>query len=232
MDLSVRANVHELMDAEDIDASIYRRCLSDLASVNRVTLTHRATLSFLSKATAGLAAGTELSILDVAFGHGDLLRAISTWAKKRSFKANLTGIDLNPRSAQAARAETTGEQNITYITGDVFGFAPSKVPDFIVTSQFTHHLADGQIIEFLKWLETESACGWHIADLHRHVIPYYGFRFLARVFGWHRIVRLDGTASIARAFTRADWERYLKTASVVAKISWHPLFRFGIGRIK
>jgi 2-polyprenyl-3-methyl-5-hydroxy-6-metoxy-1,4-benzoquinol methylase len=232
MDLSVRADVPELMDAEDLEASIYNRCLSDLAAVNRVTLTHRATLSFLSKATASLAAGTELSIIDVASGHGDLLRAISAWAKKKGFKVSLIGIDLNPRSAQAARAVTSWEQNITYITADVFDFVPSKIPDFIVTSQFTHHLADSQIIEFLRWLETNSARGWHIADLHRHVIPYYGFRFLARMFGWHRIVRLDGTASIARAFTRADWERYLKTAGIGATISWHPLFRFGIGRIK
>jgi SAM-dependent methyltransferase len=232
MDLSARTDMPEVMDDEDLDVSVYDRCLSDLAAVNRITFTHHATLKFLSEATGNLPVGTRLSVLDVASGHGDLLRAIADWGLKKGFVMELTGLDLNPRSAAAASAATSPAQAITYITDDVFTFRPEKNPNFIVTSQFTHHLPDDKIIQLLKWFETTAEAGWHIADLHRHVIPFYGFRLLARLFGWHRIVRLDGTASIARAFTRADWERYLKTAGIEAKISWQPLFRYCVSRIK
>jgi SAM-dependent methyltransferase len=232
MDLSVRADLPELMDAEDLDIVIYNRCLSDLAAVNRVTMTHWATLQFLAEATKHLQAGSKISVLDVGCGHGDLLRGIATWAAKRGFAAELTGLDLNPRSAQAAATASRPDQNIVYITGNVFGFSPISQPDFIVTSQFTHHLPDGDIIRLLHWLDGTALRGWHIADLHRHVIPYYGFRLLTRLFGWHRIVRLDGTISIARSFRRTDWEGYLAAAGIEARITWHPLFRLCVGKIK
>jgi len=232
MDLSARANLPELMDAEDLDIAVYNRCLSDLAAVNRVTLTHRATLQFLSQATEHLRTGSKISILDIGCGHGDLLRGMAAWAAKRGLDADLTGLDLNPRSAHAAATASLPDQKISYITGNVFGFSPEHRPDFIVTSQFTHHLPDGDIVRLLGWLDDTAQRGWHIADLHRHVIPYYGFRFLTRLFGWHRIVRLDGTVSIARSFRREDWETYLAAAGIDARITWHPLFRFCVSKIK
>jgi SAM-dependent methyltransferase len=110
MDLSVRADLPELMDAADLDPIIYDRCLRDLAAVNRVTFTHRATLRWLSNAVESSPSGQEISVLDVAYGQGDLLRAIGTWAAKRGQKIRLSGIDLNPRSAAAARAATRGSR--------------------------------------------------------------------------------------------------------------------------
>jgi 2-polyprenyl-3-methyl-5-hydroxy-6-metoxy-1,4-benzoquinol methylase len=232
MDLANRANLPELMDADGVDVAVYNRCLSDLASVNRVTMTHFPTLRFLSKATRHLPPGSEFAILDVASGHGDLLRNISNWAKKRGFHVNLWGLDMNPRSSKAARDAMRPGQNISFITGDVFNFHPRTAIDFIVTSQFTHHLSDDGVITILKWLETTARRGWHIADLHRHVVPYYGFRVLARIFGWHPIVRYDGTISIARSFRRADWERYLAAGGLKAEIAWYPMFRYCVSRIK
>ena len=113
----------------------------------------------------------------------------------------LEGIDLNPRSAVAAALATPQDMAITWRTGDVFAYRPASPPDFIVSSQFTHHLDDAQVVAFLDWLERTAAWGWFIADLHRHAIPYYGFRLLARLMGWHPIVRYDGTVSIARGLT-------------------------------
>ncbi len=232
MNLSARSNLPELMDAEDLPLADYNACLRDLAAVNRVTLTHRATIGFLNQATKGWAPGTPISVLDLAFGHGDLLRAIAIWTTKRGFVAQLAGVDLNPRSAEAARAATPANQPITYHTANVFGFTPPNPPDFIVTSQFTHHLADADIIQLLTWMDKTAVRGWHIADLHRHVIPYYGFRILCRLFGWHHIVSYDGTISVARSFAKADWQRYLKAAGIDGQISWHLLFRYGVSRIK
>ena len=232
MDLTNRTDLPELMDADDLDAAIYDRCLGDLASVNRMTFTHFPTLRFLSNATRHLPPGSKFSILDVACGHGDLLRNIGNWAQKRGFIVELTGLDMNPRSSKAARDATPAVQGIRFLTGDIFNFLPQTKIDFIVTSQFTHHLPDDGVIAILHWLEAMARQGWHIADLHRHVIPYYGFPVMAWMFGWHPIVRHDGTISIARSFRRADWERYLKAAGLKAKIAWYPLFRYCVSRLK
>ena len=121
--------------------------------------------------------------------------------------------------------------DIDYRTADVFLCAVAGRPDFIVSSHFTHHLSDEGVVNFLTWLDENSGYGWHIVDLHRHALPYYGFPALARMMGWHRIVRKDGVISIARSFRRSDWRNYLDRAGLRADISWH-LFRFCVSRTK
>ena len=232
MNLSIRSTLPEVMDNDDISEVIYQRCLADLSSVNRVTFTHHPTLRWLARATKTLPANSTFSVLDVAYGQGDLLRAISRWAQRRGLQAQLSGIDLNPRSAIAARRATSPEMTINYQTGDVFSYTPATPPDFIVSSQFTHHLGDQDVVKLLTWFEKNALRGWHIADLHRHVIPYYGFRILAGVMGWHRIVGSDGTISIARSFRRQEWKAFLEQAGLQADISWHMAFRLCVSRTK
>lgn len=230
--LARRSPVVELMDGEDISPALYARCLHDLAAVNRITLTHGPTLRWLARATRSLPRGGAIAILDVACGGGDLLRAIRRWADRRGLRATLEGIDLNPRSAVAAAIVTPPEMAIAYRTGDVFDYVPDPAPDFIVTSQFAHHLTDGDVVRLLRWLERHAVRGWFIADLHRHALPYWGFRVLASIAGWHRIVRHDGTVSIARSFRRADWTRLLGEAGIAAETRWHVPFRLCVARLK
>jgi 2-polyprenyl-3-methyl-5-hydroxy-6-metoxy-1,4-benzoquinol methylase len=232
MDLTRRSTASELMDETTTSPEDYARCLADLESVNRITFTHRPTLHWLDQATASLRPGAPVSILDIASGHGDLLRAIHRWSVKRGIRVTLEGIDLNPRSAEAAALATPPEMAITWRTGDVFAYRPASPPDFIVSSQFAHHLDDVQVVAFLAWLERNATWGWFIADLHRHAIPYYGFRLLARLMGWHQIVRYDGTVSIARSFRRPEWERLTALAGVKAEIHWHPMFRLCVSHLR
>ena len=230
MDLSHRRDLPEHMDDPDLPRADYERCLHDLAMVNRVTFTHRPTLGWLAQACRDLPPTTEVSILDVACGEGDLLRAIARWAQRQGRRVRLEGIDLNPRSAVAAAAQTPPDLAIAWRTGDVFAYAPDPRPDFIVSSQFTHHLSDAEVVRFLRWLEAHAARGWFIADLHRATFAYWGFGLLATVARWHPIVRGDGMASVARSFRRADWQRLLAEAGVPAELSWHLAFRWCVGR--
>jgi 2-polyprenyl-3-methyl-5-hydroxy-6-metoxy-1,4-benzoquinol methylase len=231
MEFSSRAVLVEAMDAPGLDEAVYRRCLADLAAVNRVTLTHRPTLRWLGRATKSWRPGSTIRVLDIGYGQGDLLRAIAAWAVRRGFVAELSGIDLNPRAAPVARA-ATADQKIDYRTGDVFAGSLQQLPDFIVTSQVTHHLNDADILRLLVWMEGQARCGWHVADLHRHKAAYYLYPLLARLMRWHRIVRSDGQISVARAFTRADWEKLLAGAKIHAEINWRLLFRYTVSRLK
>ncbi len=228
MDLVRRSNAPEEMDAPSTSEADYARCQRDLAALNRITFTHSSTLRWLDRMTRGLPAGTRISVLDVACGHGDLLRAIRRWADQRQLDVALEGIDLNPRSAREAIAVTRPSMAIAYRTGDVFAYDPSPAPDFIVTSQFAHHLADTDLVNFLVWLDRHAAQGWFIADLHRHAVAYHGFPWLARVAGWHRIVRMDGRISIARGFRRADWRELIAQAGVSARVTWSFPFRWSV----
>ena len=232
MDLSTRSMQDELMDGPDTSAADYAQCLVHLEQVNRFTMTHRPTLHWLAQAMQPIPSTTPVSIFDVAYGHGDLLRAIHQWGVTHSRALTLAGVDLNPCSALAARAATPAGMQIDYQTGDVFAATPRPRPDFIVSSQFTHHLDDVQVVEFVRWMESNCTCGWYVSDLQRHAISYYTFRWLARLAGWHRIVRYDGTVSIARSFRLAEWRALLQRTGVKAEVRWHIPFRLGIGRLK
>lgn len=213
------------MNDPQVGEGEYRRCLRELAQVNRLTLTHRPVLQWLERVVP---AGRPAVILDVASGHGDLLRAIAAWAKERGVKVSLHGIDLNPRSAAMAREATSPDLDINYQTGDVFTFVPERQPDLIVSSQFTHHLEDGEVTRFVRWLEDHARIGWFLTDLERNPIAYRAFPLLCAVAGWHDIIKYDGQVSIARSFNRGEWEQLVSCAGVKAQVRRSFPFRLSV----
>jgi SAM-dependent methyltransferase len=230
-----RSTETELMDTESVGFEEFRACLRDLATVNTLTLARRPTLKWLAHATRDLRRGDRVSVVDVGFGYGDMLRAIHAWCVARGFEPDLAGIDLNPWSAASAREATPSGMAIDYRTGDVFAFAADRPVDFVVSSLFTHHLPDADAVAFVRWMERTAARGWFINDLHRHALPFHGFRLLARLARWHRFVQHDGPVSIARAFRRSDWDRIVAAAGLVPEavsIDWHVPFRLCVGRIR
>jgi hypothetical protein len=205
-----RVDAPELMDADDLPADTYAAVVGDLARVNRVTLAHRPTVAFLRRA-AGKA--TRLKLLDVGFGDGDGLRAIARWAAARGIDAELVGIDLNPRSAPAARAHGPAALPIDYRTGDYADLA-GEGWDVIVSSLVAHHMTRAQLVAFLGFMERETSVGWLVNDLHRHRFAHLGYPLLARALRWHPIVRHDGRVSIARSFTPSEWPPVLADAGI------------------
>jgi 2-polyprenyl-3-methyl-5-hydroxy-6-metoxy-1,4-benzoquinol methylase len=208
--LATRAIAEELMDADDLDAATYSAVVGDLAKVNVVTMARRPTLSFVRRA---LGERKRFKLLDVGFGDGDMLRTIARWAAKRGIEAELVGVDLNPRSEMAAKQHTPPGMPIRWITGDYADLA-GQGWDMVISSLVAHHMTHDQLVAFLRFMDRESAMGWLVNDLHRHGFAHWGFPVLARVFGWHRIVRLDGTLSVARSYRPAEWPPILAEAGV------------------
>jgi SAM-dependent methyltransferase len=208
--LATRTIAEEQMDAADLPAATYRQVLADLAKVNKATFSSRPTLSFLNRA---LGDRQHFRLLDVGFGQGDMLRAIARWADKQDIQADLVGVDLNPNSEIMAREATDPVLPIRYLTGD-YRDHRGEGWDFVISSFVTHHMTPQELDDFLRFMEAESAMGWMVNDLHRHSFAYHGFPLLARIAGWHRIVREDGQLSIARSFRPAEWHALLATAGL------------------
>ena len=210
MTLAHRAQAEELMDADDLQLETYADVVADLAKVNTVTMAARPTLAFLDRIEPGDA---PLRILDVGFGDGDMLRRIARWAAAKGRAVELVGIDLNPRSAVAAERHTLADLRIRYVTGDYAGLAGQNW-DVVISSLVAHHMSHEQLVAFLRFMESQSRRGWFVNDLHRHHFAYRGYPLLARIAGWHRIVRLDGTLSIARSYRPSEWPSLLAEAGI------------------
>ena len=213
-DFSRRAALSEWMDDDSVDFDTFAGCLRDLAKVNVATLAHRPTLTFLGQLarTGRWPKDRPLTLIDVGSGYGDGLRRIDRWACRRGLAISLTGIDRNPWSAQAAAAVTTPDRPIAWLTSDVFDYAGE--PDVIISSLFTHHLDDEQLVRFAALMDRRAQIGWFVNDLLRHPVAYAGFSVLAILMRWHPFVRHDGPVSILRAFAAEDWRGYLAKAGV------------------
>jgi SAM-dependent methyltransferase len=205
-DFRHRAQLIERMD-EPCSRDVLRACLRDIALTNRWTFAYHPVLNWLNSVTVSLARRREpLRILDVGSGYGDGLRRIEKWAGARRIAVELTGLDLNPDATAIASEASPASSRIRWVTADILTHIPEQPPHLVVSSLFTHHLAEDQIVQFLRWMETNAELGWFINDLSRAPVPYYLFRASAKVMRLHHFVQYDGPVSIARSFIPADWE--------------------------
>ena len=226
--LRTRALEEEQMDDPALPPEDYDQVLADLGRVNRWTFAARPTLSFLKRGTRGM---KRFRLLDVGFGEGGMLRLIAKWAKRAGIEAELTGVDLNPKSEAAARAATPADLTIDWRTGDYRHLGRF---DFVISSLVAHHMTPEELRIFLRWMETNTECGWLVNDLHRHRFAYSGYPLLAQLLRVHRIVREDGQLSIARAFRPREWPAILKEAGVadVARVKRFFPFRLCVERLR
>jgi hypothetical protein len=126
----------------------------------------------------------------------------------------LTGLDLNPHATAIAAEASPASSRIRWVNADVFAYAPARPVHLVVSSLFTHHLAEDDIVRFLQWMERHAGLGWFINDLSRSAAPYYFFRAFSKLARLHRFVQHDGPVSIARSFVEEDWRRMCTSAGL------------------
>jgi SAM-dependent methyltransferase len=233
MDFRHRARLSELMD-QPCSREELQACLRDLARVNRWFLAYRPVLGWLD--SLGLRQNQPpVHIVDVACGYGDGLRRIERWAGNRNIRVQLTGLDLNPDAIDIAEKATLPSSRIQWVSSNVFSFQTRNPIDIVVSSLFTHHLSDTEIVEFLRWMEDNARIGWFINDLSRSEVPYRLFRWFSKITALHPFVQHDGPVSIARAFVPADWKRLCGDAglseSQISIVDFTPA-RLCVGRRK
>jgi SAM-dependent methyltransferase len=212
LDFRQRAQLTELMD-EPCAREELRACLRDLARLNRWFLGYRPVLHWFNLALP-LSIARPVHILDVGCGYGDGLRRIERWALRRGIALELTGLDINPDAVAIAAEASSPASTIHWVAADIFRYTPERPVDLVVSSLFTHHLAEPDLIRFLQWMELHATLGWFINDLARAAIPYHLLRLFAKLARLHAFVQHDGPVSIARSFVREDWERMCAAAGL------------------
>ena len=210
------------MDEETQTEAAFRSALRDLEFLNRITFAYYPVLGWLDRIVRERSLKT-LSVLDVGAGGGDMLRRIAAWAEKRGIAVELTGLDRSPWAGEAARAAGTPGQ---WITADLFTLDETARYDVVIASLFAHHLPDPELTRFLRWMEARARIGWLVSDIHRNFIPWLALWAGTRILRLDPMVVHDSTASVSRAFHKADLRRVADGAQVDARIAWHPLFRW------
>jgi SAM-dependent methyltransferase len=212
LDFSRRADLTELMD-EPCTRDEMRACLQDLSKLNRWFLGYRPILHWLDALELEKHDG-QVNILDAGCGFGDTLRRIETWARERKIRVKLTGCDVNPDSVAIAAEASPDTSQIQWVAEDIFRYSDPEPVDIVLSSLFTHHLIESDIVRLLKWMEKTTRVGWFINDLSRAAIPYHLLNAFSKLAALHPIVQHDGPVSIERAFVAEDWRRMCSMAGL------------------
>jgi SAM-dependent methyltransferase len=210
LDFSHRAQLSELMD-EPCTREQLRACLRDVSRLNRWFLGYRPLFAWLNSFLPP-SISRPLHILDVGCGNGDALRRIERWAANRRLAVELTGVDINPNAIDIAAELTPARSCIQWAASDIFAFIPEKPFDLVISTLFTHHLSDHDIVPFFAWMEKHAMLGWFINDLSRAAVPYHLLGIFTKLARLHPFVQHDGPVSIARAFVIEDWQRICAAA--------------------
>ena len=195
-----RSTKLERIDTGDYTTEEYERFLKEISFINR-----RLGDSFALERTLLHAIERidlkEFSVLDVGAGSGELLRFIAEFAHRTGRKAFLYGVDLNIQSVDAMKLESAAFGEIHPLRGDAVNLPfADKSFDFSISSLFTHHLTDEQVIAVLSQMDRVSRRGIFSIDLHRNPIAYVLYKIFCITNNISPLVRHDGSLSILRSF--------------------------------
>ncbi len=204
----------ERIDTGDYTDKEYNRFLHDIRLVNRYAGDNWALNSTLLKEVEANDL-RQFSVLDVGAGSGELLRTIAKSAEKQNRRVSLFGLELNKRSAKSIVEESTNYPQIKAIQADALKLPfADKSFDFAISSLFTHHLKDKQIIESLAEMSRVSRRKIFVIDLHRHPFAYASYKMFCVGFRISRLVREDGSLSILRGFKSRELRDLAKNANL------------------
>ncbi len=217
MKLNERVLEGELMDAPDLAADLHHSALKGLQRVNRLSGTARV----LSRKIVSLfgAPPTNLRILDLACGGGDVTIALARQLKSVGVQATIEGWDRSDTAVAFAKerwdqqADTEG-MSVSFHQHDVADLSEAAQYDVVMCTLFLHHLDRPSALALLRQMYRATRRVMLVDDLRR---TWFGYR-LAQL-GCHlltrsRIVHVDGPLSVRAAFTETEVEELSREAGL------------------
>lgn len=224
INLRQRSYKKELMDADDIPFDAMAQTLKELNIINTRLGGHAITLKGVQPFIKDTGS---LIVCEIGCGGGDNLFAIHQYCIKRNIPVTFIGIDMNAECIAFAKQQYP-QLPCQWICSDyaLVNFGDNK-PDIIFSSLFCHHFTDEQLVPMLQWLRQNSRKGFFINDLQRHWLAYYLIKYITKFFSRSYLVKNDACLSVARGFTKNDWQQLFKKAGIGEfGINWKWAFRF------
>ena len=208
-------NREELLDLHAGSRDEVLRSLRDIARINTflggTQLSINAVFKMLENSQTTSASA---SVLDIGTGIGDIPFQLQRKAGRRNWKIQTFGLDINARHLEIANEELPREAGVLLLQGDAFRLPfADKSLDIIHSSLFLHHFRAREIQQLLREFSRVAKIGWVMNDLERHGLPLWFFRTTWPIFARSYITRLDGTASIRRAYTLSEMRKITRDFS-------------------
>jgi len=195
--------------------------LRNLRQLNRHFGSYALTLHFLRR---WIQRGSDLRVLDLATGSGDIPRLVVDHARKVGAQARVEAIDQQRSTLEIARELSGDYPEIEFIQGDIRSFGEEGQYDLVLCSLALHHFEDRAAVEVLERCRKLSRKFVLVSDLRRGWLASVGVHLLTTFIYREVMTRTDARLSAARAFSFREFR------SLAERAGWrnfqHRKFRF------
>ncbi|WP_298762785.1 methyltransferase domain-containing protein [uncultured Polaribacter sp.] len=206
VDTSKRSDQEEMMDDFSIGGNLLRDVLDKLENINRWLGGNLVTVNAVKAVLKKHPKEKEITIVDLGCGHGDILRDVAKFGRKKGYKFKLIGLDANPTAIAYANELSTDFPELSFKIQDIFSDDFKKQQfDIVLATLFFHHFKEKPLVSFLENTLKQTKIAIIVNDLHRHKMAYYLFKLLA-VFISNKMIIHDGLVSVLRGFKKQDLE--------------------------
>lgn len=221
-----RSNATELMDDFSMKGELLRDTLDKLGSINKWLGGNRITINGIKQLLANKPKEKPVSIIDLGCGHGDILRLVADFGRKKGYNFKLIGVDANQDAVDYAKELSINYPEISFRNEDIFSEKFQDLNfDIALTTLFLHHFKEDEIVGLLSKLTNKATIGMVVNDLQRSEIAYGLFKLLGIVIS-NDMIKQDGLTSILRAFKRKELEQISNKLNLKSQIRWQWAFRY------
>lgn len=195
----------ERMDSPDCDPVELRNTYRQFGRVN--ALISQWENIYKSKIRPHLQPHSQLTLLDIGFGGGDIPIALARWAARDGFDLSITAIDPDPRAINFV-ADLDYPSNIAFLQSDISELNPSEEKfDFVISNHLIHHLKKSELLNILKQSRALSTTSVIFNDLRRSDWAYLLFNIFSRPIFRSSFITEDGLTSIKRSYTKTELQK-------------------------
>jgi ubiquinone/menaquinone biosynthesis C-methylase UbiE len=214
-----RVNTPEILDSDNLPQSEVEKSLRDLSRINRWfggVATTRKLIENVARATGN----AHFTVLEVAAGFGEVPKVAAQHLARKGITIEVTLLDR-------LQSHLLPENHSLVADALALPFSAGAF-DLVSSSLFIHHLEPAELARFAREALRVSRCAVLINDLIRHplhlALVYAGFPLMRS-----RISRLDGVASVRRAYVPEELRRIVSSDRATRiEISRRYLFRMGV----
>jgi 2-polyprenyl-3-methyl-5-hydroxy-6-metoxy-1,4-benzoquinol methylase len=203
----------ELMDRPQPVSGELEVDLRNLRQLNRYFGSYRLIKYFLRR---WLKPNSQMRILDLATGSGDIPRFIVDYARKVGAHVKIDAVDQQASTVEIARGLSVAYPEIEFPEGNILTFAREPY-DMVLCSLALHHFSEADAVAVLKRCHELSKRYVLVSDLRRGALATIGVFLLTGLLFRETMTRIDARLSAERAFSfhefrilaeRAGWTNF------------------------
>jgi 2-polyprenyl-3-methyl-5-hydroxy-6-metoxy-1,4-benzoquinol methylase len=230
-----RSSRPELIDQPGQAAEVLEPALREIQWVNRHLAGWQVLRSCLPQLLQPIPMEQPVSVLDLGTGSADLPLAMARWGRAQGRSVRITAVDISAPILDFARREIGAESRVQLLQADMRRLPfPLRSFDLVTCSLFLHHFDPTGAVELLRIMARHARHAILVNDLHRHRIPYWSIRVIARLRRCSPMFRHDAPLSVLRAYRPAELQDLLRVAGLTdCRVVRHFPYRLAaLGRVQ